>query len=95
VHINSVVCLACLTGGSGSDESMYAEPQNEEGTLRASEVEILRSMYSDIELRFPDPEDNFEFVLSVTVDGEAGGDDEVCELFAPYLTYLTSTRCCP
>jgi hypothetical protein len=66
--------------------SAMAEQDEEEDSLRVNEIEMLRSMYDDEELSFPDALDPFSFVLRLAVeDGDAGEAVELsCSLPACY-----------
>ena len=59
---------------------MYAKMADGEDSLRVNEVEMLRSMYDDSELTFPDPLDRFSFVLRLALDDEAVQGDGMVEL---------------
>eukprot|EP00927_Polykrikos_kofoidii_P055405 TRINITY_DN49665_c0_g1_i1.p1 TRINITY_DN49665_c0_g1~~TRINITY_DN49665_c0_g1_i1.p1 ORF type:complete len:381 (+),score=84.12 TRINITY_DN49665_c0_g1_i1:60-1202(+) len=52
----------------------------EDNAAREAEVEVLRSMFTEEELRFPDDFEPFFFTLQVLVEDAEGGDDVTCEL---------------
>jgi len=53
---------------------------DEQDAQRFAEVEILQSMFSEDELRFPDPEDLYTLVVRVPIDAEDGSDPVICDL---------------
>eukprot|EP00929_Paragymnodinium_shiwhaense_P094863 TRINITY_DN55695_c0_g1_i1.p1 TRINITY_DN55695_c0_g1~~TRINITY_DN55695_c0_g1_i1.p1 ORF type:complete len:385 (+),score=82.60 TRINITY_DN55695_c0_g1_i1:91-1245(+) len=54
-------------------------PEDDEGSLRQEEREMLECMYSDEELTFPDPSDRYHFVLKVPLQ-DTGGEALACEV---------------